>query len=153
VDIEPGERRRTRRAALALAFALAFGWRHGSGEEMPAYHVVVHPENPVASLDRRALARIFLKNTTRWEHDGEIHPVDQSPQSEVRRRFDEEVLGRSVAAVRNAWQQAIFSGRDVPPPELGSDAMVLDYVRRDPQAIGYVSGKAELRGARAIPVR
>jgi hypothetical protein len=55
--------------------------------------------------------------------------------------------------VRAYWQQRIFSGRDVPPPELDSDQQVVDYVMKYPGAIGYVSGAADLKGARAVQIR
>jgi len=63
--------------------------------------------------------------------DGETAlPVDLRSDSSVRRKFSESVLKRSVAAIRSYWQQRIFSGREVPPPELDSDAAVLRYVAK-----------------------
>jgi hypothetical protein len=49
-----------------------------------------------------------------------------------------------VSAVESYWQQAIFSGRSVPPLEKASDAEVLAFVRANPGAVGYVSGGADL---------
>ena len=49
------------------------------------------------------------------------------------------MLKRSVAAVRSYWQQRIFSGRDVPPPEVDTENQVIKYVAGDPGALGYVS--------------
>ena len=46
-----------------------------------------------------------------------IRPVDLRPNAATRRLFSERMLRRSVAAVRSYWQQRIFSGRGVPPPE------------------------------------
>jgi hypothetical protein len=37
------------------------------------------------------------------------------------------------------WRQQIFSGRNVPPVEKASDSEVLEFVRSNPGAIGYVS--------------
>ena len=82
-----------------------------------------------------------------------IRPVDQSADSAVRRRFSEEVLQRSVTAVRSYWQQVIFSGRDVPPPELAGDGTVLEFVRNHTGAVGYISGSASSAGAKVLSVR
>ena len=82
-----------------------------------------------------------------------IRPVDLEPDSPVRRRFTEEVLRRPLAAVRAYWQQRIFSGRDVPPPELDSDQQVIDYVMKYAGAIGYVSGAAALNGPKPVTIR
>jgi hypothetical protein len=71
----------------------------------------------------------------------------------VRKRFSEAVLKRSVGAVRSYWQQRIFSGRDVPPPEVDSDEAVMAYVARYPGAIGYVSGTTKLVGVKELALR
>lgn len=117
------------------------------------YRVIVNPENPIGDVDRKFLSDVFLKRTTRWNHLELIRPVDLRPDSAVRRGFSEEILRRSVGAVRNYWQQLVFSGRDVPPPELNTDEDVITYVLKFPAAIGYVSPTADLRGAKALNVR
>jgi hypothetical protein len=55
--------------------------------------------------------------------------------------------------VRSYWQQLIFSGRDVPPPELDSDADVVKYVSKHAGAIGYVSGNGDLAGVKVVIVK
>jgi ABC-type phosphate transport system substrate-binding protein len=117
------------------------------------YRVIVHPGNPVESVDRAFLANVFLKRTTEWPGGGTIRPVDQAADSDARRRFSRGILGRTVAAVRSYWQQIIFSGRGLPPPELASDQAVVRYVSDNPGAVGYVSEAAELGAARPLTVR
>lgn len=119
----------------------------------PAYRVIVHPENRESALERRFLADAFLKKVTRWRDGEVVRPVDLPVSSSVRRKFSEEILGRSVAAVRSYWQQLIFAGRDVPPPELDSDAAVIAYVLRTRGAVGYVSGAATVGAARPVAVK
>ena len=116
------------------------------------YQLIVNAENTASNAQRRFLSDAFLKKTTRWSDGQLIRPVDQSPDSAVRRRFSEQVLDRSVTAVRSYWQQVIFAGRDVPPPELSGDDSVLEYVKSHAGAIGYVSGRASTAGARVISV-
>jgi len=130
--------------AATVRFALA--------QDESAYVVIVNPNNPERSLDRKLLSDIFLKKVTRWPDGEACRPVDQRPSSSVRRRFSNDVHRRSVAAVRSYWQQQIFSGRDVPPPELESDVEVIRYVRRHRGAVGYVSARADLEGTRVVRV-
>jgi len=118
----------------------------------PAYQVIVHPKNPLTSVGRKFLEDAFLKKTTRWAHDKVIRPADLTPKSPVRRRFSKEVLDRSIAAVKAYWQQRIFSGHDVPPPELDTDEQVVAFVLKHDGAVGYVSGTANLRAAKALTV-
>jgi ABC-type phosphate transport system substrate-binding protein len=110
----------------------------------PAFVVVVHPSNPSRTLSRKFVSEVFLKKTTRWPDGSVIHPADLVPEAPARARFSEDVLKRSVAEVKNYWQQVIFSGRDVPPPELPDDDSVLKFVAKNAGAIGYVSGGTRL---------
>jgi ABC-type phosphate transport system substrate-binding protein len=123
------------------------------GQETPAYRVIVNPKNSVTSVERRFLAHAFLKKTTTWRDGEGIRPVDLPPDSSVRRRFTEDVLGRSVAAVKSYWQQMIFGGHNVPPPELDSDEEVVRFVLRHAGAVGYVSAGANLMGARVLTLK
>jgi hypothetical protein len=117
-----------------------------------AYRIIVHPNNPVTSVSQGFLQDAFLKKRTRWAGNVVIQPVDLKPASPVRIKFSQEVLGRPVAAVRSYWQQRIFSGRDVPPPELEGDEAVVSHVLKHEGAVGYVSGTADLAGAKPIVV-
>jgi ABC-type phosphate transport system substrate-binding protein len=154
--------RRSIAAALGAGLlALALGGARLEGGQLapetspgpPAFRVVVHPRNPLAAVDRRFLSQAFLRKTTTWGHGETIRPVDLPPESPIRRRFTEEVHSRSVAAVKSYWQQVIFSGRGLPPPELATDEAVIRFVSRNPGAVGYVSGTADLRTVKALAVR
>jgi ABC-type phosphate transport system substrate-binding protein len=144
----------TRRAALG---ALLVGlWLSSAGELSAAeqgFVVIVRRDEQGPVLDRAFVAEAFLKKRTRWPNGEVIRPVDQRRDSNVRHQFSQNVLKRSVEAVRNYWQQRIFSGRDVPPPEVDSDAAVIHYVRENPGAIGYVTTAVDGDGIRVVTLR
>lgn len=140
-------------AVLLVLVAVTSRPRAQMAPQAPVYRVVVHPHNPATSLERQFVEDAFLKRRRAWPHDATVRPADLPPQSHVRVRFSEEIIRRPVSAVRAYWQQRIFSGRDVPPPELASDAEVMRYVANHPGGIGYVSGGAALVGVKAVPVR
>ena len=52
--------------------------------------------------------------------------------------------------MRSYWQQRIFSGQGLPPPELADDDAVVSYVLSHPGAIGYVAAGTALNGATAV---
>ncbi len=136
--------------AASGAFLLA---PHLEGQEKARYQVIVHAASPASSLTRDQLSRFFLKKATAWEDGRTVTPADLFEASPVRVAFSMEVHRKSVAAVKAYWQQRIFSGSDVPPPEFAADSEVLTYVRARPGAIAYVSAGAELAGVKAVQVR
>jgi ABC-type phosphate transport system substrate-binding protein len=131
--------------ALAAAAVAADSPRSG-------YLVIVHPGLHASRLDRKFVAEAFLRRTTRWPDDTLLRPVDLAPEARARVRFSEEVLSRSVASVRSYWQQRIFSGQGLPPPELPDDEAVVAYVVGHPGAIGYVAAGTALNGATVVEV-
>ena len=141
------------RAMQALAVALSVRCAIALAQAavtVPAYRVIVNAQNPSSSVQRSFVADAFLKKTTRWSSGVVVLPVDLGANSSVRRKFCEELLGRSVSAVRSYWQQMIFAGRDIPPPELDSDDEVVKYVAKHPGAIGYVSGGANVASDKVV---
>jgi ABC-type phosphate transport system substrate-binding protein len=124
------------------------------GQEVkPAFQVVANLEVGLNGAEREVVADIFLKERSTWPDGSTAHPVDQLPRTHVRASFSNSVIRRSVQAVRSYWQQRIFSGRGVPPPELDSDEAVLAYVRGRAGAVGYVSLAADPKGVKVISLR
>ena len=116
------------------------------------YVLIANPSSRVSKIDRKFLAEAFLRRATRWPDDTPIHPVDLGPDARARIRFSEDVLSRSVASVRSYWQQRIFSGQGLPPPELADDEAVVAYVLGHPGAVGYVAAGTALNGATVLEV-
>jgi ABC-type phosphate transport system substrate-binding protein len=115
--------------------------------------VVVNASSSVSSITKAKAADLFLKRVTRWDNGRAVTPIDLSDKSAVRGAFSKELLGKEVAWVKSYWQKMIFSGRSTPPAELSSDSEVLDFIRNNPDAIGYVSEGATLpAGVRALPI-
>ncbi len=155
----PGPAALTRRAAVRVlgvglcALALLAGRGAARAESRADFSIIVHPDNPITEIGRSFLADVYLKRATRWD-DGElVRPVDQRPDSALRRAFSEGVLKRSVEAVKRYWQQRIFSGRDLPPPELDGDGAVVTYVATHRGAVGYISAGAKPDKTKLVPVR
>ena len=138
------------RLVLAAALVLA-GSRTAQAQD---YVVVVNAANPAASVSKAEASNIFLKKAAKWSHGAAAQPVDQQKSSAVRDAFSKGVHGKPASAIASYWQQQIFSGKDVPPAEKGSDAEVLAFVRANPGAVGYVSAGADLgAGVKSIPVK
>lgn len=141
-----------RRAALTAVLLFVLGAPAASGKP-PSYLIIVHPNNPVQEVDKSFLRNAFLKRTPQWPNNESIRPVDLGTNSQTREQFSNDVLGRRVAEVKIYWSQQIFSGKNVPPPELDSDAAVIDYVLHNNGAVGYVSEGSNPGGAKVVSVK
>jgi ABC-type phosphate transport system substrate-binding protein len=116
--------------------------------------VIVHAANPTGAMSTDKVSQIFLKREKSWPSGAAIAPVDREGSSSLRSSFARTFHDRSISALDNYWQQQIFSGRDAPPPVAESDAAVIEYVARNPNAIGYVSDGTDLPASvRVLQVR
>jgi ABC-type phosphate transport system substrate-binding protein len=140
------------RAVVAALAGAAFLPAPGSAAA-GGYRVVVNPGNPVASLERTELARLFLRKVTSWPDGQPVVVVDQERTSTVRGAFSREIHQRDADAVAAHWQVLVFSGRDTPPRIVKSDGDVLEFVRSHAGAVGYVSDDTPLAGVKAVTVR
>jgi ABC-type phosphate transport system substrate-binding protein len=135
---------------LAFGLVLARGVDGGSPEER--YWVIVHPDNPTVTLRRDEVSKLFLKQITRWSDGRTAAPVDLAAAAPARDAFSRDVHRRPVQAIKKYWQQMVFSGKLAPPPEVASESDVLEMVRMDPAAIGYVSDEVTLKGVKIVDI-
>lgn len=112
--------------------------------------VIVNPQNPTSTVSKSKVSQILLKKTSRWDDDTPAAPVDLDSRSPIRETFSRDVHGRSVASIKSYWQRQIFSGKSVPPPEVSTDADVVQFVANNPGAIGYVSAEAKTSGVKVV---
>ncbi|MEO8035446.1 MAG: hypothetical protein ABI837_13505 [Acidobacteriota bacterium] len=116
------------------------------------YIVIVNSANNTTSLSSRDVAALFLKKKTSWENGTPVMPVVLSDSAAATTAFDTEILRRSANAIRAYWQQEIFSGRDVPPLEEPGDQEVVNFVQKNPGAIGFISANAPHAGVKVVSV-
>jgi ABC-type phosphate transport system substrate-binding protein len=124
-----------------------------AAQSQESFLVIVNSANPVTSLSRSHLSALFLREVRSWEHGEQVLPADQSSASALRERFSDEIHGRSASAIKAYWQQEVFAGREVGPPELGSDSEVVAYVQRHPGAIGYVSASTSTKDVKVVEIQ
>ena len=121
-------------------------------QEQPSFKVITHPANPVTSLSKTQVSKILLKKVSKWDDGQRVRAVDQGGKDSVREVFTKEIHGRSLSSIQRYWQRQVFSGKDVPPPELAGDSEVVEFVSKTAGAIGYVSPDAELDGVKIVTV-
>jgi ABC-type phosphate transport system substrate-binding protein len=136
---------------IVLAIGLLIGFSPVKAQDS-AYKVIINSSNGIDSASKSDISKWFLKKKTKWDDGQKIVPVDLSADSSVRESFTREIHGKSVSGIKNYWQKQIFSGKGTPPVEKGSDAEVLDFVKSNPGAIGYVSSDADVSGVKVITV-
>lgn len=100
--------------------------------------VVVNADNPAGPLSRREVVDLFMGRTQYFADGSLVLRLDQAPESPERAEFYRGLVNKSVAEVNAYWAKLLFTGRASPPQVVGSSRAVLDAVRDNKSAIGYV---------------
>lgn len=105
--------------------------------EAADFVLVVNNKNPVESMNRSDVKKIFLGKKTFWP-DGQGIDVLLQVEGDIHRSFVFDILNKSPRQLALYWKQALFSGTGVPPKQLPDSRSVKEAVALNPQAIGYV---------------
>jgi ABC-type phosphate transport system substrate-binding protein len=117
-----------------------------------SFKIIANSSVRASSVSKKTASDMFMKRAGKWDDGSTVVPVDQADVTSVRDDFSRAIHGKPTAAVKSYWNQQIFSGREVPPVEKGSDADVLAFVRSTPGAIGYISDTAAADGVHVLRV-
>jgi len=112
--------------------------------------VIVNAANPVRSMSAEEVAALYLARSRNFP-SGELALVfDQPRESALRQRFFKLVANMAIGQVNTYWSRLMFSGQEMPPQSLPGEQAVIDIVRRNPGAIGYVSIPPKESGLRVV---
>lgn len=112
--------------------------------------VIVNAANPVRSMSPEEVSALYLARSRTFP-SGEFALVfDQPRDSALRKQFFKLVANMEIGRVNTYWSRLMFSGQEMPPQVLPGEHAVLDIVRRNPGAIGYVSAPPREHGLRVV---
>ena len=115
--------------------------------------VMVLNEENVVELNQQNVINIFLDKTDRFPNGTTAVPVNQPEGSLTSIAFNRTVLRMSQNKLKKYWAKKRFSGRAHPPKVLENDKAVLDFVRQNKSAIGYVDSESITDEAGLLVIR
>lgn len=104
--------------------------------------VVVNAANPVQQLSVQQVSDLYLGRARNFPNGEYALVFDLMRGDTLRQEFFSALAGMTPQQVNAYWSRLMFTGQVLPPQQLPNDAMVLDIVRRNPGAIGYVKSQA-----------
>lgn len=111
--------------------------------------VIVNAANP-ARPSAAMLEKIFLRKEMNWDSGERIIPLNASPDSERRQRFDRVVLGMSPDEAARYWLDQRIRGGGTAPREVGDAVLTVKLIARLSGTIGYVPTDIKLSGVRVV---
>ena len=100
------------------------------------YGVIANSALQIEDVSQESLRQIFLKKR-RFAGDIKLVPLNQKPDSAIRRSFEQKILHMSRHRLRRYWTTQHYKGNR-PPIQLSSDTSVIKFVQKVDGAVGYV---------------
>ncbi|TXH65503.1 MAG: hypothetical protein E6Q86_01170 [Tolumonas sp.] len=112
--------------------------------------VVVHPSNPTKSMSKSEVSALYLGRYQAFKDGSFALPFDQNADGEFRKEFYQQLTGKSVSFINAYWARILFTGRATPPRQVEDNDAVIDVVKKNPSAIGYVAAGTKLDGVKVV---
>jgi ABC-type phosphate transport system substrate-binding protein len=99
--------------------------------------LVVHKDNRLTGITRRAAELIFLSRKTEWNQGEHIHVVVNN-DPEVYGAFCRDILLKSPLQYLIYRKKMLFTGSGIPPLTMSSDAEVKAFIAATNDSIGFI---------------
>lgn len=86
-------------------------------------------------IDKEIVTKAFLGEMTKWPDNSRLLPAHPKSNSIVFKEFSDQVLETSTSEYLVTWRRKLFSGRGLPPKELSSDSELLDFLKKNSDAM------------------
>ena len=116
--------------ALAAAFATS---------ARADFYVVAQSANPQHALTQKEAVDMFMGRSRSFTN-GDFALIFDLPRDNPKRAaFYQALTGMSPAQVNSYWSRLMFSGQSMPPQPLPDETAMIDIVKRNPSALGWLS--------------
>ncbi len=99
-----------------------------------AITVVANTQDRSIYLNRQEVRNLFMGGA---QHYG-LHAIVLPPNNQTRVLFNTKVIGLTEARIQSYWAQMRFTGRKRAPHEEISESSVLEYLKNNKGAVGYL---------------
>lgn len=103
--------------------------------------VIAHPDSPLRVVTADQISDLYLGRTRSLAPSVVVEAIDQARDSEERKRFYQRINGMPIRQVNAYWARLQFSGAIQPPLHVGNSEAVVQAVRQNPNAVGYVDSR------------
>ena len=133
-----------RKLLLMLAFGLMWGVARAD------IYVIVNPSNSLKPLTNKEAVDLFMGRTRMFPNGDYVLACDLPRDHTVRAGFYQALTGMTPAQLNSYWSRLMFTGQVMPPQTVATEAAVVDMVKRNPGAIGYVGTDPSEKGVRVV---
>lgn len=115
-------------------------------------YLVVSTANPVRAMTQKQALDLYMGRTRNFPNGDYALPFDQARDAPARAAFYKLLTGMDLAQINSYWARLMFTGQTMPPQPLPDEAAVVEVVKRNPGAIGYLDQPPRDKGLAVVLV-
>ncbi|WP_339770626.1 hypothetical protein [uncultured Paraglaciecola sp.] len=117
-----------RSTTLALLLCSHFCLANG------AIVIVANTPDQSIELSRHEVRNLFMGGALPYD----LNAIALPPENHTRVLFNTKVVGLTESRIQSYWAQMRFTGRKAAPKEVGNESLVLEYIKNNQGAVGYL---------------
>lgn len=103
------------------------------------FYIIVHADNPQKTLTKQQAINLYMGRSRSFSN-GDFALVFDLPRSHPKcDTFYQLLTNLTMAQVNSYWSRLMFSGQKMPPQPLPSEDAMIEIIKRNPSAIGWVT--------------
>ena len=104
------------------------------------FYAVVSQKDHFREIDNDLVQDVFWGRKTFWSNGDRIMAAQLSFRTEVGNEFIQYILQGRPRQFQSFWRRKLFSGRGYPPRSFETENEIIQYVRRQKNGLGIVTG-------------
>lgn len=133
-----------------VGIALAGVIMHVAAAPAEPIYVVVSAQSSVRDLTQSELLALYTGRTRALPSGEVVTPLDQQRDGLARAGFYLALTGMDIARINSYWARLHFTGQVQAPLALSDDAAIMQRLRNDRNAIGYVTREPQDPAVRVV---
>lgn len=138
------------RGRRLLAAALLLGGLHAPLQATGSLWVVVSADSPLRSISQKEVLALYTGRARTHLGGVPATPLDQRRDGPAREAFYQALTGMDIGRINTYWARLHYTGQVQPPQPVHDDAAVVQRLRGDPSAIGYLTHEPQDTGLRVL---
>lgn len=119
-----------------ICLLLCLLWSHNSLADIM---VITNKNCSLEYMQREQIVDLYMGRTIYLPDQSLAIRIDLPPDSPIRKNFYRKLVNKSVTQVNAYWARLLFTGRSTPPQVLDSPEHVINAIRQNKNAIGYIN--------------
>lgn len=123
---------------LTILFLIAILYVSLASADNKEFVVIGTSELSPQSLSRSEVVDIYMGRMKRLKNGTYLIPVDIQTENPMRSGFYHELMDKNLSEINSYWARLVFTGRGVPPRQAESVDEIIEIIKHNKGAIGYV---------------